>query len=62
MSINWDTKKFSKKDVLSIIEVLSIMSDECDTRGVKFSQFNRDELWEFFMAYRAYKLSGIPPF
>lgn len=61
-NISWDTTKFSKVEVLKIIEVLDIISKECESRGVRFSQFNKDELWEFFMAYRAYRLSGEPPF
>jgi hypothetical protein len=61
-NINWDTSKFSKSDVLKIIEVLGILSKECESREVRFSQFTKEEIWEFFMAYRAYRLSGEPPF
>ena len=58
----WDTTKFSKIEVLKIIEVLDVLNVECERSGVRFSKFDKDELWEFMMAYRAYRLSGPPPF
>jgi hypothetical protein len=45
--------------VLAIIDIMAVLDEECSKRGIKFSQFSKDDLYELFMAYRAYKLS--PP-
>lgn len=49
-------------DVIKIIDIMSILESACDERNIKFSKFSKDQLWELFMIYRAYKLSGEPPF
>lgn len=59
---DFDLKRFSKMEVLKIVEILGMLAEECEKRGIKFSQFDKEDLWNFFMAYRAYKLSGEPPF
>lgn len=61
-SISFNPKQFDKNDVLKIIDIMSIIEKACDERGIKFSKFSKDELYELFMIYRAYKLSPPPPF
>lgn len=61
-NVNFDPTKFSKMDVIKIIDIMSILESACDERNIKFSKFSKDQLWELFMIYRAYKLSGEPPF
>jgi hypothetical protein len=61
-NINFDTTKFSKSDVIKIIDIMAILEKACEERNIKFSKFSKDELYELFMIYRAYKLSPPPPF
>ncbi len=61
-NIHFDTTKFDRIEVLKIIDIMSILEKACEERGIKFSKFSKDELYELFMVYRAYKLSGAPPF
>ena len=58
----FDLKKFDKIEVLKIIEIMAILEKECESRGIKFSKFTQEQMYELFMIYRAYRLSGEPPF
>lgn len=57
-----DFNGFSRVEVIKIIDCLKILSDACEERGVKFSQYNEDELYKILRMYRAWRLSGEPPF
>lgn len=60
--INFDANKFSRNEVLKIIDIMSIIESACEERNIKFSKFTREQLYELFMIYRSYRLSGEPPF
>jgi hypothetical protein len=57
-----DYKRFEKIELMRIIECLSVFQDACESRGVKFNKFSEEDLLEIIYLYKAYKLSGEPPF
>lgn len=52
----------SKIEILKIIDLLDDFEEMCNKRNIKFNRFTPEELLEFLYLYKAYKLSGDPPF
>jgi hypothetical protein len=57
-----DFNGFDRVDVIKIISCLSVFAEECEKQGVKFNKYTEEELYKILMMYRAWKLSGEPPF
>lgn len=57
-----DFNGFNRVDVIKIISCLSVLADECEKQGVKFNKYTEEELYKILRMYRAWKLSGEPPF
>lgn len=57
-----DFNGFNRIDVIKIISCMSIFADECEKSGVKFNKYSEEDLLKILYMYRAYKLSGEPPF
>lgn len=47
---------------MKIVSCLKVLEEACVEQGVKFSQYTEAELYEILIMYRAYRLSGEPPF
>lgn len=58
----FDSTKFTRTEIIKLIEIMSIIESACEERNVKFNKLSDDQWRELFRIYRAYRLSGDPPF
>lgn len=57
-----DFNGFSRIEVIKILNCMSVFADACEASGVKFNKYSEEELLKIMYIYRAWKLSGAPPF
>lgn len=57
-----DFNGFDRVEVIKIINCLKVLSDACEESGVKFSKYSEEELYKILRMYRAWRMSGEPPF
>lgn len=58
----FDSTKFTRVELIKLIEIMSVLESACEERKIKFNKFTDEQWYELFRIYRAYRLSDSPPF
>ena len=57
-----DFNGFDKIEIIKIFNCMHLFAQACEDSGVKFNRYTEEELFKILMMYKAWVLSGPPPF